>query len=420
MKTRSILSLLLCLTLLFSSLCLTGCNGNGGKQLDGAKLLTYGDSLTAFGTWPLTVAENCNMYLFNGATGGINTKEALDRFDRYVANRDPDFVTLCFGMNDLLMVTKNIPQVKPDQFKENMKLMCEKIIELDATPILMTSSYMNEDVFFASQGQSKGNYTDVGTPIEWLDQYNDKVRELAEEEGYHLVDIRAACDAFKPTDLLVSDGIHLGPRGNQLYADELSAYLTENFKVNPKAERITTWFPYVASPDEPATTEILSYDPAMWDSMELDKMTIENDADGALLISNMNGKWPAAEYAATESVLVPMEGSELVFDISTANVNTSILLFFGGSTPFAPTEGKYVVINNKLGGQVDAGSGDVKSNQTLKGSVKLTDLGIPQTALDANGNLLISGVKVFAAGSPFEPVTIRQLAVSTTGAPVTK
>ena len=419
MKKRTIVSFLLCIALLLSTVGLTGC-GSNGEQLDGAKLLTYGDSLTAFGTWPLTVAENCNMYLFNGATGGINTKEALERFDRYVANRNPDYVTLCFGMNDLLMQAKNAPQVTPDTFKENMKTMCEMIVELEATPILMTCSYMNEDVFFSSQGQNRANYADVGSPIEWLDQYNDKVRELAEEGGYHLVDIRTACDEFTPTELLSSDGIHLGDRGNQLFADELTAYLTENFKVNPRAERITTRYPFIASPEEPATTEILSYDPAMWDSMDIDMMTIENDESGALLISNLNGQWPAAEYAANESVLVPMEGSELVFDISTANVSTSILLFFGGSTPFASTEGKYIVINDKLGGNVDPGSGDVKPNQDLKGSVKLSDLNIPQTALDDNGNLLISGVKVFAAGSPMETVTIRQLAVSTTGAPVTE
>ncbi len=165
MKKRTIVSLLLCVALLLGTIGMTGCSG-GDKQLDGAKLLTYGDSLTAFGTWPLTVAENCNMYLFNGATGGINTKEAIDRFDRYVANRDPDFVTLCFGMNDLLMQAKNAPQVTPDKFKENMKTMCDMIVELEATPILMTSSYMNEDVFFASQGQNRANYADVGTPIE--------------------------------------------------------------------------------------------------------------------------------------------------------------------------------------------------------------------------------------------------------------
>ena len=417
MKKRTILSLLLVGVLLFSCVGMTGC-GDDSDVLDGKTLITYGDSLTAFGTWPLSIAENCNMYLFNGATGGINTKEGLERFDKYVISREPDFVTLCFGMNDLLMQARNVPQVTPDQFKENMQTMCEKITEIGATPILLTSSYMDESKFYSSQGQQPSNYESKGGPLAWLDEYNAKVRELAEEGNYHLVDIRAACDEYTPTQLLAADGIHLGDLGNDLYAEEISNYLLENFKSNNRAEKITTRFPYIASPEEPAVTDIISYDPAMWDCAVPSEMTFEQDADGAIVIANTTGKWPAAEYAATESVLVPMEGTELVYDFSTANVKTSILLFFGGATPFAPTEGKYVVINDKLGVKQEPATGDIMNNQDVKGSVKLTDLNIPETALDENGNVLISGVKVFAAGGYQQPVTIRQLAVSTTGAPV--
>lgn len=416
MNKRSLLSLLLCGILLIACLPLSGC-GNDGKKLDGATLITYGDSLTAFGTWPLSVAEETNMYLFNGATGGINTKEALDRFDRYVTNREADFVTLCFGMNDLLMQAKNAPQVAPDQFKENLNTMCEKIIEMGATPLLMTSSYLNENVFYTSQGQQKSHYADVGGPLAWLDTYNEKVRELAEEKGYDLIDIRKACDDYAPTEFLASDGIHLGTVGNQVYTDTISAYLKEHFVSNPKADKITTRFPYKASPAEPAVTDIITYEPADWDTTNPDEMTFEKDESGALLISNNTGKWPDAQYTAKESVLVPYEGTELVYDFSTENVNTSILLFFGGSTPFAPTEGKYVCINSKLGVNVEGGSGDILKFQDVKGSIKLTDLGIPSTALDENNNLLISGVKIFAAGMIGQNVIVRQLAVSTTGAP---
>ena len=414
---KKILSALLCVALLCSCLTFSGCSF-GKQTLDGATIITFGDSLTAFGTWPLSVAEETNMYLFNAATGGINTKEALERFDRYVANREPDFVTLCFGMNDMLTPYKNVPQVTPKKFKENMNTMCEKVIELGATPLLMTCSYLDESKFYSSQGQQPANYEGNGGPLAWLDQYNDMVRELAEEKGYHLIEIRNACDEYTPAEFLAADGIHLGTVGNDVYTETIVSYLKENFQSNPLAKKITTRFPYVASPNEPAVTDIVSYDPADWDAANPDELDFQNDEDGALLIANTNGQWPAAEYTAKESVLVPMDGTELVYDITTKNVNTSILLFFGGATPFAPTEGKYVVINAKLGVLTDPGSGDIKANQDIKGSVKLSDLGIPQTALDENGNVLISGVKVFAAGTLGQPVVVRQLAVSTTGAPV--
>lgn len=414
---KKILSALLCIALLFGCVSMTGCDAKK-QALDGATIITFGDSLTAFGTWPLSVAEEANMYLFNAATGGINTKEALERFDRYVANREPDFVTLCFGMNDMLTPYKNLPQVNPDDFKENMNTMCEKILEMGATPLLMTCSFLDESKFYSSQAQQPTNYEGNGGPLAWLDQYNDKVRELAEEKGYHMIDIREACNDYTPAEFLAQDGIHLGSVGNDVYTETIVTYLKENFKSNPNAKQITTRFPYVASPDEPAVTDIISYDPADWDAANPDELDLKQDDDGALLIANTNGQWPAAEYTAKESVLVPMEGSELVYDLSTANVNTSILLFFGGATPFAPTEGKYVVINAKLGVLTDPGSGDVKAYQKITGSVKLSDLGIPKTALDENGNVLFSGVKIFAAGTLGQPVTVRQLAVSTTGAPV--
>lgn len=418
MKTRSLLSAILCIALLLVCLPLSGCSEPPADDFTGKALLTYGDSLTAFGTWPLSVAEEMNTYLLNTATGGINTKEALERFDRYVTNRDVDYVTLCFGMNDLLMQVKNVPQVKPDKFKENLKTMCEKIEEMGAVPLLMTSSYLDEDKFYTSQGQSERNYESVGGPLAWLDTYNDKTRELAEEEGYHLIDIRKECDAYSPKEFLDADGIHLGEVGNQVYTDTIVKYLKENFNFNPDAEKITDRFPTVSSPEEPAVTDFITYEPADWDTPNVDEMTFEKDEDGALHIANTNGRWPDAHYIAKECLLVPMKDSELVYDFSTTNVNASIILFFGGATPLATTEGKYVVINDKLGAKLETGSGDIMKNQDCKGSIKLSELDIPETALDDNGNLLISGVKIFVAGTPYQDVIIRQLAVSTQGAPV--
>ncbi len=368
---------------------------------------------------PLTVAENTNMYLFNGATGGINTKEGLDRFESYVEAHDPDFVTLLFGMNDLLMQARNIPQVTPDQFKKNMATMCEKVVAMEAVPILLTSSYMNEDIFFQVQGQNESYYSKVGTPLEWLDQYNEKVRELAAENHYHLVDIRKACDDYEVTEFLCDDGIHLGDKGNEVYAKLISDYLLDNFRTDPKAKKITTRFPYKASPEEAAVTDIIDYDPSAWVWPDEYAMTIETGDDGALVLSNNNGQWPAAEYAAKECVLVPVEGTKLVFDFTTANVNTSILLFFGGATPHASTEGKYAAVNSYLNVKTDS-VGDIKGNQTCKGEVLLSDILKASTAKDAidkNGNVLISGVRLFVAGAGGQPVTVRQLAVSTTGAP---
>ena len=418
MNMKRILSFMLCGSLLFTCVGFAGCGANTPKNtLDGKKLVVYGDSLTAFGTWPLTTAENCNMYLFNGATGGINTTEALERFDKYVLERDPDFVTLCFGQNDLLMEGVDQPQVTPAQFKENLKIMCEKVTAAGATPILMTCSYMAIGYWWSSQAQNRTHYANVGSPIEWLEQYCNAVRELAEEGGYGLVDIRKACDEYNTEEFLTKDGVHLAELGNQVYADLLTAYLQETYGNDPKAEKITTRFPCTSSPAEPATLDIVSYDPADWDTPVAGEMEFDTNDEGHLLISNTNGRWPDAQYTADTSVYVPLEGTKLVCDFYTSpGVNTSIILFYNGATPFATTVGQYEVINTHLGVKTEPVSNDISSNQEVQVTIDLKDV-VPDTAVDDKGNVMISGVKVYAAGGMYVPVVIRKLAVSTQGAP---
>lgn len=413
---KRICSILLTGTLMTGCFAMSGCAPKG-KALDGARLVTFGDSLTAGGTWPRSVAEECNMYLFNGAKGGITSKQALERFDKYVANRDPDFVTLSFGMNDLIMEAKNKPRVSLDDYKQNLKTLCEKVVALDATPILLTVSYLDSDIFWSSQAQKKSNYADVGTPLEWLDQYNAKVRELAEEEGYDLVDIRAACDEYPTSEFLKSDGIHLASKGNEVYTQLISSYLKEHFYSNPNASKIESTVEYAESPAEGGQMDILSYAPTDWDA---ENMEIEQTAERTLAIRNTNGQWPAAQYTPTKPLLVPMEGSELVYDFETTEgIKTSIILFFDNATPDTYSDGQYVAINSLLPNvKTEAGSGDILSNQKCSGSIPLSDLNIPKSALDENGNLIISGVKIFAAGWAGQNVVFNTFAVSTTGAPV--
>ncbi len=395
---------------------LAGC-GPQKKILDGAKLVTFGDSLTALGSWPVSVAKDNNMHLFNGGNGGKTSEQALDLFDQYVANRDPDFVTVSFGMNDLIMEAPNVPRVSPDAYKENLRTICEKIIALDATPILLTVSYLDVDKFWTAQAQKQSDYSKVGTPLEWLDQYNAKVRELAKETGYDMIDIRAACDNYTPQEFL-SDGIHLSDVGNRVYTQVIDAYFAEHFARDKKAPVIESLVDYESSPAEPAVKDLISYSPADWYLPEPDTIEMSVDSDGAIHMANTNNRWPDAHYLMGKSYKVPLEGSELVYDFSTGkNVKTSIILFFGEATPNAYTEGQYLVINSALNVPTEDGSGDILNNQDVKGSIPLKNLGIPKESIDEKGNVLFSGVKLYVAGAVGDENVYRKLAVSTTGAP---
>ncbi|MBP5155303.1 MAG: SGNH/GDSL hydrolase family protein, partial [Clostridia bacterium] len=144
---------------------------------DGKRLIVFGDSITALGSWGRTAAEALNMYFFNGAMGGITSAQGIDRFPAYVAGHDADFVTLLFGMNDLIMVSAGKPRVAPEQFEENMKTLVEMVRECGATPVLLTANPLDPDRFWSAQGQSPALYESVGgDPLAWLEVYNGVTR----------------------------------------------------------------------------------------------------------------------------------------------------------------------------------------------------------------------------------------------------
>ena len=68
--------------------------------IDGKKLVVFGDSITAIGSWGKSVATELNMYFYNAAMGGITSKQGIDRFKVFVKNSNADFVTICFPSSD--------------------------------------------------------------------------------------------------------------------------------------------------------------------------------------------------------------------------------------------------------------------------------------------------------------------------------
>ena len=159
--------------------------------IDGKKLVTFGDSITALGTWGKDVASELNMYYFNAAIGGITSAQGIDRFKAIVTGSNADFVTICFGQNDIIMNTYNTPKVTKEEFHDNLVLLVQMTRDINAIPILLTTNPLNPDIFWTAQGQDKENYKEVGyDPLAWLDEYNDVTRSVAIEMDCDLVDMR--------------------------------------------------------------------------------------------------------------------------------------------------------------------------------------------------------------------------------------
>ena len=396
-----------------------------------ATMVVYGDSITSSATWPLEVAKNTNMYLFNGALQALNTERALASFQTYVADRNPDFVVFNFGHIDMQRKKSGNNYVSIEDYKANLKKMCEDTVALGATPILLTPNTMDEVLWRGSFMQNKKDYADDGGAAAVLNMYCDAVRALGTEYGYDVVDVHAEMSKYAPEEVLEVDGVFPNAKGNEITATLLSDYINTKYPQSADAEKLTYNRVHVASPAEGGKLDLMSYDAADWEKEKEETINVTNDADGNLVFSNNDGLWPYAYTTPIEPVYVPVEGTEIVVDVSpAAGVNTSIVLFFNGSTPNGVSETMTMPINEFLGYNTDAGSGDLIGGQNIKASIKLSDLVWESpaddayvgnwnatNAVDEKGNLLISGVKIYAAGAAGAEVVIRELAVQTTGAP---
>lgn len=401
--------------ILLISLFLCSCGGNTdtvsevSKEekplLDNSLLIVFGDSITALGTWGKTVAENCNMRFFNGAKGGITSAEGLERFETFVASRNPDFVTLCFGMNDLLMVKKDTPKVTPEDFKENMKSLVEKTKNIGAVPILLTTNTLDVNVFYASQGQDKSLYGDRDI-LKWLDTYNDMTRAVAEETGCHLVDLRAECGKYEISQVVKADGIHLSENGNRIFAEAVSEYMLSNFRTDANAPTVSYDNSKTLLSGEKALLAPL--ETGMW-YMEKGTMTISGGEK--LVMKNTNNLWPDAQCSLTEGIKVKVSDATLNVRVSTANVCASIILYLDGAYPHAYSEGQYVIINPFLNCNTDSYTGDITQNQNINVSVPISSLNIPASSIH-DGYVTFSGIKIYVAGTARQAVTVEEISVS--------
>ncbi len=384
---------------------MSGCSS--APTLDGATLVTFGDSITALSTWPQEVAEKLNVNLVNSGIGGHTTDHGKARLERDVLSKDPDFVIISFGSNDFYR-PEGAPQVALDAYKTNLNDFITKVREASATPILMTPPFISEG---ASGGPAL--YPE-GTVNGALDTYVEAMREVAKEQKCDLIDIHEMCDNGQTVQtFLGADGVHLSTLGNQMYTRTIVDYMTAHFKRNPDA-------PLVQQPVEPAALKapfnvsLVPFEADRWLEVFPDTLTIEG-GEGSISFANTTGKWPEAHYSPSldESLVVPVKDAYLTVDMELIAA-TNILLFFDGTTPTRTYNDHYFSLTPHLKEALPTlrtSGDDVTEGQTVRCTIPLTEL-IPARLIRADGTVLFSGVKVFAIGGAGRTVTINELSVT--------
>ncbi len=143
---------------------------------------------------------------------GHKSNQMLERLERDVLAKKPNWMTLSCGVNDVWHGARGVPL---DQYKQNITKIVERCQTAGIKVMILTATMITEDQ------QAENNQK--------LIPYNAFLRQLAAEKKCALADLNADMQAAiaqakknqpRPAkgNFLTSDGVHMGPAGNQMMA----------------------------------------------------------------------------------------------------------------------------------------------------------------------------------------------------------
>ena len=184
---------------------------------DGQKIAFMGDSITQAGAQPkgyvsLVIAgleaNGVKATAIPAGISGHKSNQMLERLDRDVLSKKPDWMTLSCGVNDVWHGAKGVPL---DPYKQNITKIVEQCQAAGVQVMILTATMIGED-------QPNANNQKLAA-------YNEFLRAIAKEKKCLLADLNADMQEAiakagpdKKGNLLTSDGVHMNPAGNMMMA----------------------------------------------------------------------------------------------------------------------------------------------------------------------------------------------------------
>lgn len=214
--SRSLVVRSLGLILLGSSLVTAPAHAGEPAVTSGQKIAFLGDSITEAGAGPdgyvtLVVrgleAVGIKAAAIPAGIGGHKSNQMLERLERDVLSKKPDWMTLSCGVNDVWHGANGIPL---DQYKTNITKIVDTCQAAGVKVMILTATMIGEDQ--PNENNQK------------LAAYNDFLRALAKDKKCLLADLNADMQAAvkaaaSKENLLTTDGVHMNPAGNKLMAE---------------------------------------------------------------------------------------------------------------------------------------------------------------------------------------------------------
>jgi len=172
--------------------------GNGGP---GGYVQLVGSGLAANGV---------KVEIIGAGISGHKSNQMLERLDRDVLSKKPQWMTLSCGVNDVWHGAKGVPL---EDYKKNITAIVDQAQAAGVKVVILTSTMIRENPETAENQK--------------LAAYNDFLRALAAEKKCMLADLNADMQAIIAAankagpvqgNILTSDGVHMAYPGNEMMA----------------------------------------------------------------------------------------------------------------------------------------------------------------------------------------------------------
>ena len=164
--------------------------------------------------------------IFNGAVGGLSTRELMERFDDNVLKYAPDYCLVMFGAN-------NEDQEHPERilqdgelehlmsaFEAQLPVECRRA-GVVLNPVIDKLHYTYAHPVWQKILRAHGGFNNM------LDLEREKARNFYRSHNYPVVDL-AELMSEAPEKFICNDGIHLAPAGHRIFANALFEVLEQS------------------------------------------------------------------------------------------------------------------------------------------------------------------------------------------------
>jgi lysophospholipase L1-like esterase len=138
---------------------------------------------------------------------GNKSNQMLERLERDVLARKPQWMTLSCGVNDVWHGVKGVPL---EQYKDNITKIVEQCTAAGVKVVMLTATVIQEKLDNPENEKLAG--------------YNDFLRQLAKDKNLPLADLNEMFQERIKTEnkpdqrILTADGVHMNDEGNKVMA----------------------------------------------------------------------------------------------------------------------------------------------------------------------------------------------------------